>query len=268
MRIRRGIAVLTLALGALAGWSFAQEPEGGQGPAGQPEAPEPQDANANAADDVPDKPQLAPEVAEVLAKLDEANRDIKDATARLTYEESIPLLETTKRSRGRLTFKKPNRIIMKLGKPHREDVYTDGKLWWVVSHEDKQVQVFHAAGPDEGTQEAAFLNFGYGSAFEELARDYKIELADRREAEDGQETVYRLRFVPKERPGRPAHYQAVEVEVSDRRWLPSVLVLEEVGGEIVHTYRLQDIKTNTGVEDGAFRYEPPRGYAVVKPQDF
>ena len=191
---------------------------------------------------------------------------IKDLTARLVYERAIPLLEEKQRTRGRLVFLKPDRLAMELGKPRNEDVYTDGETWWIVSHNDRQVEVYQAS--EQTTREAAFLRFGYGEGSEDLLEDYRVELTERTREEDdeGAFTRYRLRFLPRQKKGqqRPPRYSEIEVELTDRRWLPHRLVLHE--SEILHTYELSRIELNTDVDGKLFDYKPPRGYAVQRPQ--
>jgi len=207
---------------------------------------------------------LPPELQTVLNNLDEANRKLEDVTAKVAYERAISLLDEKQKSLGSLVFKKPDFIILKLGKPRNEEVYTNGEKWWVVSKDRKQVEIYTAAKAGQGSQEAAFLDFGYGSSSKKLLQDYNVELTGKTEAQsDGKETVYHLKLTPRQRPDRPARYAAIEVQVSDKLWLPRVLVLHESDGEIVHTYVLSDIRINTGVKDAQFNYEPPGGYNVV-----
>ncbi|MFO8007104.1 MAG: outer membrane lipoprotein carrier protein LolA [Candidatus Brocadiia bacterium] len=216
-----------------------------------------------------EKPEVTPEVRRLLDNVDEANRELEDLTARVAYERAIPLLEEKERCRGRLAFKKPDHIWLELGRPRNEELYTDGETWWLVDHDDEQVEVYDAT--EEAAQETAFLQFGYGKGSEALLEDYEVELVAERleEAEEGeQETFYRLKFTPRlEEDEPPPRYAAIEAEVSDRRWLPHLLVLHESGGEIVHTYELSRIRLNTGVKDEKFDYEPPGGYTVLRPAE-
>ncbi len=215
---------------------------------------------------------LSPELRAILDKLDEANKKLTDCTASVAYERAIPLLDEKQKSRGSLIFKKPNKIVLKLGKPRNEDVYTDGKTWWVVEHNDKQVEIYEAAQPGQGGQETAFLDFGYGRGSEAFLKDYIVELVSQETRpidDDKTETLYRLKFTPRPKKDEPpSRYEAIEVVISDQVWLPQVLVLHESGGEIVHTYTLSKIKLNTDVKDDVFAYEPPRGYTVLHPQTF
>ncbi len=212
--------------------------------------------------------EVGPEVREVLSQLDKANEKLKDLTARIIYERAIPLLDEKQRTRGTLVVKKPDCIALELGKPRNEDVYTNGKTWWVVSHDQKEVEIYEAS--KEASREAAFLQFGYGSGSDALLEDYSVELAGKsqKEEDDRVVTLYRLRFLPRKKKGqeRPPRYSLIEVELSDARWLPHVLVLHESGGEIVHTYELSKFELNTDVDAKQFDYKPPSGYVVHHPE--
>ncbi len=216
----------------------------------------------------PARAALSPELKMVLDKLDEANQKVEDVRARLTYERAIPWLDERERSKGgSLVFKKPAKLILNLGKPRNEEVYSNGKKWWVVSREEKQVEIYDASPEGQEGAESAFLQFGYGQDSEKLLEDYDVELSgtERVESDDEPETLYRLRFQPRLKEGDPApRYAAIEVEISSRTWLPTEFVLHESDGRIVHTYRLSRIRLNTGVKDKEFEYTPPRGYEILK----
>jgi outer membrane lipoprotein-sorting protein len=210
------------------------------------------------------RPEISPELRHVLDKLDESNAKLVDVQANVTYTRVIPLLDDKRKSKGDLVFKKPNLLVMALKRPRNEEVRTNGHTWWVVNHNDKQVQVYQAAAEGEGgSSEAAFLAFGYGRSSEELLKDYDVELLDVKRPEDPNEpTLYRLKFTPVERPGERARYAAIEVVVDDKLWLPCELVLHERGEGVVHVYELSKIRINKGVKDDEFEYKPPSGYHV------
>lgn len=238
-------------------------------PAEEGRTPPSADAEAIAEQRRAAREHLPPELRMVLEKLDKANAELQDVTARVTYERAIPLLDEKEKSKGSLIFKKPGCIALKLGKPRNEEVYTNGKQWWVVSHDDKQVEIYTAADRGQGSQESAFLDFGYGTGSDKLLDDYEVVLTSKEQLshDDEEETLYHLKFTPRERPDRPARYAAIEAVISDTLWLPQVLVLHESGGEIVHTYTLRRTRTNTEVEEDVFEYSPPRGYTVLRPEE-
>ncbi|NLW49776.1 MAG: outer membrane lipoprotein carrier protein LolA [Candidatus Brocadiaceae bacterium] len=224
------------------------------------DAPAPPEAPPPAA-----RPEIPPELRDVLNHLDEASAGVTDVRAAVTYTRLIPLLEDKRRSRGDLVFKKPDKLVLDLKRPHNEEVRTDGHTWWVVSHNERQVQVYETTEEGRDGREAAFLAFGYGRSSEQILEDYDIELLEVRRPAEGKtgETVYRLRFTPLERPDQPARYASIEAEIADGLWLPRRIVLHEPGGEIVHTYDLSKIRLNTDVPDRTFEYRPPASYNVV-----
>jgi len=222
---------------------------------------------------------LDPELKKVLQMVDRANEKVKDIRAAILYVRSIPLLEEEEESKGSLVFKKPDRVILKLGNPRNEEARSDGKHWWLVRHGDKQVEIYDVTESSEVSQEAAFLKFGYGRPARELLKDYDIRLVKRVKvtktvpSEQGSEkkqkefTEYCLRFIPRKSEA-PARYASVEITVCDDTWLPHRIVLHESDGEIVHRLQLEALKLNGGIKDEVFHYEPPKDYTVLKPTQF
>ena len=216
---------------------------------------------------------LPAELRHVLDGLDKANKKLKDVRAEIEYRREIPLLDESQECEGSsLAYKKPNLIHLKLGKPRNEEVYTDGKKWWVVSHNDKLVEIYEAADPDQPASEASFLTFGFGQSSKKLLEDYKITLEDKRKEKKQPVTFYRLKFVPREeekkegqKERKPARFGKIEVEIADDLWLPHVIVLHESDGEIIHTFRLRKIKLDSGLKAQRFTYKRPRGYSEFRP---
>ena len=211
--------------------------------------------------------ELPEELKKVLEHLDEANKTLEDATARVRYRRQIPLLDESEESDGKLKFKKPDLLHLKLKKPRNEEIYSTGKRWWIVSHDEKQVEVYEAAENQGNVSEASFLSFGYGQSSHKLLEDYRGALRHKRQQKgDGGEeklTVWTLRFTPRDRDA-PARFAAIEVEVASDLWLPRRIVLHESDGEIIHKFILKNISLNEGLKKKSFSYEPPKGYSVLQ----
>jgi outer membrane lipoprotein-sorting protein len=215
------------------------------------------------------KRKLSPELQRVLDKVDEANAELENVRARVLYTREIPLLDESEKSRGRLTFKRPDKIVLRLGEPRNESVHSNGEVWWVADHDAEQVEIYRVATDEGASREAAFLDFGYGRGSDALLKDYNVDIAEKKieETDEGEATTYRLKFTPRPREERPPRYAAIEVVVSDQRWLPHELVLHESEGEIIHTYQLGNIRTNAELDEEIFEYEPPGDYTVLRPQE-
>jgi outer membrane lipoprotein-sorting protein len=210
--------------------------------------------------------ELPPKLQQVLNALDEANKKVEDVRADIEYLREIPLLEESQKSNGTIAFKKPNLIHLKLQKPRNEEVCTDGKQWWVVSHNDKQVEIYSAEGSADAMAEASFLTIGYGESSENLLKKYVITLEDARGKQEGRPKTYRLKFVPRKGDAPAARFSAIELELPESLWLPSMMVLHESDGEIIHTFQFKNVKLNSGIKEKEFVYEPPKGYVIVPMQ--
>jgi len=212
--------------------------------------------------------QVPPELRRILDALDAANAEVEAVRTQVLYTREIPLLEDSQVSRGFIEFRKPDLLHLKLRKPRNEEIYCDGEHWWVVEHNEKQVEVYEAARSENVAAEASFLTFGYGQSSEKLLEEYEIELVETKQEppddEDTPITSYRLRFEPREEDA-PARFAAIEVELADDLWLPRVIVLHESDGEIVHTFALHDIELDPELDEQDFTYKPPRGYAILEP---
>ena len=217
---------------------------------------------------------LSPELKEVLGKVESAGNGLESVRCDVRYTRSIPLLEEQEECGGELLFAKPDRLVLKLGEPRNEDAYTDGEKWWIVSHDDRQVEIYRMVENPRQTREAAFLKFGYGRSARELLEGYEISLSEKRSVEvsadggGGTKTVteYILRFSPR-REDVPSRYSWIEVAVREGIWLPARLRLAENEGRIMHIYRLEDRKRNPELEEGVFTYSPPEGYTILRPAE-
>lgn len=218
---------------------------------------------------------LSPRLKSILKNLGEANQKVKTIKASVRYARAIPILDEKEQSSGSLLFKKPDRMVLKLGEPRNQDAYSDGDNWWVVDHEDRQVEIYRVARSSEKSQEAAFLQFAYGRPARELVADYDVSLVKKAtvtrkvataeaDTEEKEFTEYTLQFVPATDQA-PARYSAVEIRVTNWRWLPHHITLQESDGEIVHEFELKGLELNLKVKDEVFQYEPPEGYRIVRP---
>ncbi len=217
----------------------------------------------NAPDDMP------PELVRVLEKVNEANENLGTLKADVDYTRTIPLLEESERSTGRLYFQAPEKIHMSLGEPRNEEMLSDGQRWWIIDHDARQVEIYETGG-DQQVAETAFLELGYGRNVDELKDDYHIQLLSTEEVEvaaNGErETMRRwhIRFRPRDEE-KPAHYERTEVLITDALYLPEVITLYESDGEIIHTFQLEGLRVNEEIEESRFVYDIPRGYSTIRP---
>lgn len=208
---------------------------------------------------------LPPKLRMVLDELDKANSKLKDMEATVTYTREIPLLDESERSRGKIIFKKPDSLHLKLGDPRNEEVYSDGENWWLIDHSGRQVERYRSSEAGGSNPLAAFLDIGYGGSSTRLLKRYNITLEGKSEMDrNGGQPIWRLHLTPAD-SDTLGRFSSIEVELPEGLWLPSSVTLYESDGEIVHHYEFGDIRINTNVQQEAFDYSPPRGYTVLTP---
>lgn len=208
---------------------------------------------------------LSPQLRMVLDELDKANSELKDMEATVDYTREIPLLDESERSRGKIVFKKPDNLHLKLGKPRSEELYSDGKNWWLIDHAGKQVERYRSSEAGDSNPLAAFLDIGYGGSSAGLMEKYKVTLEGKSETDqNGGQSTWRLHLTPAD-SDTLGRFSSIEVELPEDLWLPASITLHESDGEIVHHYDFRDMRINRDVQQEAFDYSPPRGYTVLTP---
>ncbi len=218
---------------------------------------------------------LPSELVNLFERVNEANEKLEHLTADINYQRAIPLLGDSEVSSGSFAFIPPDKIYLKLGEPRNEELVSDGEKWFVADHNARQVEIY-AADKDMAVAESAFLKIGYGSDMSTLAEEYDISLleqgeVDKQEADQetrsdlaGKTEFWHLRFEPKDKQTH-AHYEQMEVKITDRFYLPETIILHESDGEILHTFELQNIDLDAEISPEIFEYEPPRGYSIITP---
>ena len=209
--------------------------------------------------------ELSPELQHVFKGLDEANRGLESVRADVEYESVMQVWDDAETSMGEMSFLKPNLLHLKLGGPRNEEAYCDGEHWWIITHEDEQVEKYAVSTDEEAPAEAAFLTFGLGQDSSKLLEEYEVTLKEKIEPQEPEDPVrYRLRFLPRDKEA-PARFSAVEVELAEGIWLPQTLVLEESDGEILQTFRFVNMEINPDLGPEDFTCDVPRGYTIIEP---
>lgn len=200
----------------------------------------------------------------VLKRIEEANAAFKSIAARLTYTRAIPLLDEKQTCKGELKYIKPGRMKITMGAPRDEELYTDGKFWWIVSNRDKQVEQYQVAEDRKAAQEASFLEFAFGGKIDRLKEGYKITMVGEKAQDD--DTLWTLQMDPKLQDG-PSRFSKILLGISRKAGLPVSIVLFESDGEIEHHFQFTDLRTDADLKESDLRFEMPRGYALIRPED-
>ncbi len=170
-----------------------------------------------------------------------------DMVARFTQSYRSGMLGREIVERGTVSIKRPSRMRWEYKDPEPKLFVSDGRTFYFYVPADKQVVV---SEQDEGRSLAARLLTRPGGILDEFEASLEEPL---------EEGVLRLRLQPRE-PQADVERATVDAEPGGR--IRSVL-LEDAQGNRTR-FRFEDVRENTGLADGLFRFEPPKGVEVIR----
>jgi outer membrane lipoprotein carrier protein len=181
---------------------------------------------------------------ELARRLEQRQRGVTDLTARFTQTYRSGMIGREVVESGVVSIKQPGRMRWEYRQPEKKTFVSDGKTFYFYVPADRQVIVRDQAG-DRGVP--ALLLAG-GNLLEQF--------------EPGTETapagLTRLRLVP--RRANP-EIEKVFVDLDENARIHAIQVFDAQGN--VSRFQFEDIRENTGLKDGFFRFEIPRGVEVV-----
>ncbi|MCF6149295.1 MAG: outer membrane lipoprotein carrier protein LolA [Candidatus Kuenenia sp.] len=197
---------------------------------------------------------------EVLLEVEKADGEFKTMKAGIVITRTIPLLESTEISKGKIHYKKPDRLLLKFDPPRDEVNIIDGKHIWVYHPKAKQVEKYTINKGKQTSQSLNFFGFGYGESVASARKDYTISLTDTTEI--GKKCFYVLDLLPR---NTSTQYTKIRLWIDEGLWLPVKIELHESGGEVVNIIEFDHIKLNSRMSDKLFVFDVPRGVEVVEP---
>lgn len=197
---------------------------------------------------------------EVLLAIEKADGEFKTMRANIAITRTIPLLDSTEVSRGKMHYKKPDRLHLKFDPPRDEVNIIDGKHLWIYHPKAKQVEKYAVNKGERTAQSIHFFGFGYGESVASAKKDYTISLADTMEA--GKKCFYALDLTPK---STSSQYAKIRLWIEEGVWLPVKIELHESGGEVVNLIEFESITLNSRMSDKLFMFDPPKGVEIIEP---
>jgi outer membrane lipoprotein carrier protein len=191
----------------------------------------------------------APDVGEVVRKLQSRYESTADFTADFAQQVEVKTLDQKLESRGKVYFKRPGRMRWEYLQPERQTIVADGTTLWIHQPDHNQVLKAPFRLAFRSSMPVSFL-FGMG----ELTRDFAASI----DAADG--ATVRLRLEPKEAESEigllvltvdAATYDIRAADVTDP--LGNVTRLE-----------FSNIRRGVGLGDAEFVFRVPDGADVVE----
>lgn len=184
--------------------------------------------------------------AEALARrVEQRHRSLGDLTASFVQSYRSGLLGRELVERGRVSIKRPGRMLWEYRHPEKKTFVADGRSFYFYVPADRQVIVRDQAG-ERGVP--ALLLTGQGDLLAEFEVALEPPLPGRQ----------RLRLVPR-KPDPEMEQVLLEVDSRDR--IRAIAIQDAQGNR--SRFEFEDIRENVGLKDGLFRFRIPSGVEVV-----
>ncbi len=202
-------------------------------------------------------PPVAPakgEASKVLASVQSFYDATKDLTADFKQTYTHPVYGTKTVSKGKLSVKKPGKMIWDYSAKNAPDFYVTRKKLQVVEHDLRQV-VTRAVDTADFAGAEKFLFGG-----RQLVEDFRVRMAnDRLVKAYGQAAHTVIELGPKK---KNPHYKSLLLVVDDATGRVDAFVVRNADKSVNH-FQLTGIGRNSGLTDAAFTFKKPKGYAEV-----
>jgi outer membrane lipoprotein carrier protein len=240
-----------------------------QGPAGmpgttaaQPGAPTAAPGTApagTAAPAAPGTPAARPTAAEaasqdraaqILSQAEAAANGVRSLEADFTQTMTVPLLNQTQRSTGKLFQRKPDRFLMRFSDPAGDVIVADGRHFWLYYPSADRTQVIRtsiAEGGEAVDLQAQFLSNPNQRFVSTVAGEESV----------GGRPAHVLTLVP--RGASP--YRILKVWVDKEDHLVRRFEITEEN-ESVRRVELRNLRTNHALANSLFTFTPPEGAQV------
>lgn len=188
--------------------------------------------------------------AQILALAETAARNVRSLEADFTQTLSIPLLNQTQRSAGKLYQRKPDRFLMRFSDPEGDVIVADGRHFWLYYPSTDRTQVIRtsiAQGGEAVDLQAQFLSNPNERFVATIAGQESV----------GGRPADMLTLVP--RGASP--YRILKVWVDREDHLVRRFEITEEN-ESVRRVELRNLRTNHELSNDLFTFTPPAGAQV------
>ena len=212
---------------------------------------------------LPRKGKLAPDLSEILSRMDDAGRRLRSLTANLEYTKVTVLVDDKSTSQGRLFFTKGAKgkgeeIRIDMQQPESKVILFKKNIAEIYLPKINQIQQYNLQQKTGLVEE--FLLLGFGAESGDLTRSYNVKYL--KEEDLGGETTAVLELVPRKQ-SVAAQLTKIQMWVSEDSWMPAQQQFFEPGGDYMIA-RYSAIKVNLKFPPSTFEIPPSAGAKIVK----
>jgi outer membrane lipoprotein carrier protein len=188
--------------------------------------------------------------AQILSQAEAAANGVRSMEADFTQTMTVPLLNQTQRSSGKLFQRKPDRFLMRFSDPAGDVIVADGRHFWLYYPSADRTQVIRtsiAQGGEAVDLQAQFLSNPNQRFVSTVAGEESV----------GGRPAHVLTLVP--RGASP--YRILKVWVDKEDHLVRRFEITEEN-ESVRRVELRNLRTNHALANTLFTFTPPEGAQV------
>ncbi|HST59682.1 MAG TPA: outer membrane lipoprotein chaperone LolA [Longimicrobium sp.] len=188
--------------------------------------------------------------AQILTRAEAAANGVRSLEADFTQTMTVPLLNQTQRSTGKLFQRKPDRFLMRFSDPAGDVIVADGRHFWLYYPSADRTQVIRtsiAEGGEAVDLQAQFLSNPNQRFVSTVAGEESV----------GGRPAHVLTLVP--RGASP--YRILKVWVDKEDHLVRRFEITEEN-ESVRRVELRNLRTNHALANSLFTFTPPEGAQV------
>ena len=195
------------------------------------------------------EPQPETELSWVMKNIKEKEKNLKTFTAKFSQTKKTSLLREPLHSEGIIYFDSSGKMLLKVISPSP----------LITLLKNSMLLTYY---PDVSKTEEKYLGrtdtiftkyFGMGQSFEELKKQYAIQLVSKTHSDS-----YHLKLIPKTKPIKK-YIDSIEVVVSPKHWLPKHIHFKETKGDYT-SIKLNFISINEPLPQGIFQVDFPKDY--------
>jgi outer membrane lipoprotein carrier protein len=157
---------------------------------------------------------------------------------------------------GVFWLKKPGFMRWEYILPEEKLFVADGRRFFYYVPQDRQVQIQSFSAEDLHNTPLEFL-FGAGDMRKKFAVSWETEYQPKAEHS------YLIRLVPR---SRESDYNFLVLEIDRETWDLKRILIRESGG-ITQEFLFTNVAANAKIDDGKFRFTPPKGVDVLELDD-
>ncbi len=183
---------------------------------------------------------------EMLDKIRDRYESIDDGEIRFTQKVKYPMARIEQEVTGTLQFKKEHKYRVEY---EGQTIVTDGETVWSYSRSTNQVLVDKFQINERTLTPERILGGAPDEYAPTLVGNEKMGKLD----------MVVLKLTP---PDRKSAVKSMKIWVQDGEWLVRRVEMLDIHGKQT-TYQVHSFKTNSGVADSEFTFQPPDGVEVV-----